>query len=286
MCVLVTDAMVHCPLMLLTHQALQALWTARPSLRTVPTARWLWPAPCSRPTTAPTASLVSIWRAVCANDPGDAACRATPALLGCHACPPRLSCLLSRLGSCPVPARVPIPDALSRPPPGLYSSTQPAISGCSGIRIACWSGAYPLLTQVRGWLGQAREGAGQRWRAALCWSNEPPDGQTLCCGQTAIPLPSACCSTSGRPTLTPTTTSGTRWGRARGQHCPERVTQPASTRGCMVGVGVAERPGRLPACHLGPPCCRLQASPIAGLAHRVWECQEECPSAPCPPPGV
>ncbi|KAL4420408.1 hypothetical protein ABPG75_010064 [Micractinium tetrahymenae] len=30
---------------------------------------------------------------------------------------------------------------------GLYSSTQPAISGCSGIRIACWSGAYPLLTQ-------------------------------------------------------------------------------------------------------------------------------------------
>lgn len=34
-------------------------------------------------------------------------------------------------------------------PTGLYSCTQPAISGCSGIRIACWSGAYPLLTQAR-----------------------------------------------------------------------------------------------------------------------------------------
>lgn len=30
---------------------------------------------------------------------------------------------------------------------GLYSSTQPAISASSGIRIACWSGAYPMLTQ-------------------------------------------------------------------------------------------------------------------------------------------
>ncbi|KAI3430748.1 hypothetical protein D9Q98_009160 [Chlorella vulgaris] len=30
---------------------------------------------------------------------------------------------------------------------GLYTSTQPAIAGCSGIRIACWAGAYPQLTQ-------------------------------------------------------------------------------------------------------------------------------------------
>ncbi|PSC71693.1 tubulin binding cofactor [Micractinium conductrix] len=30
---------------------------------------------------------------------------------------------------------------------GLYSSTQPALSGCTGIRIACWSGAYPGATQ-------------------------------------------------------------------------------------------------------------------------------------------
>ena len=30
---------------------------------------------------------------------------------------------------------------------GIYSATQPAISASSSIRIGCWAGAYPLLTQ-------------------------------------------------------------------------------------------------------------------------------------------
>jgi hypothetical protein len=30
---------------------------------------------------------------------------------------------------------------------GLFSATQPAISGCSGIRIGCWTGAYAQLSR-------------------------------------------------------------------------------------------------------------------------------------------
>lgn len=40
-------------------------------------------------------------------------------------------------------------------PAGLYTSTHPALQGSSGIRIACWAGAYPQLTQV---------GAGVCWQ--------------------------------------------------------------------------------------------------------------------------
>ncbi|EFN52558.1 hypothetical protein CHLNCDRAFT_138540 [Chlorella variabilis] len=38
-------------------------------------------------------------------------------------------------------------DACSNCEFGLYSSTQPAIAACTGIRIACWAGAYPQLTR-------------------------------------------------------------------------------------------------------------------------------------------
>ncbi len=70
--------------------ALQAPWTAPLSLRTATTARLRWPAPCSRPTTAPTASLVS----------GVGAGRwilSAPAAAACHAC---LPCLPVRLPAC------------------------------------------------------------------------------------------------------------------------------------------------------------------------------------------
>ena len=30
--------------------------------------------------------------------------------------------------------------------PGLYCATQPALTGCTRIRISCWAGAYPGLT--------------------------------------------------------------------------------------------------------------------------------------------
>ena len=30
---------------------------------------------------------------------------------------------------------------------GLFCATQPSITACSGIRIACWAGAYPGLTE-------------------------------------------------------------------------------------------------------------------------------------------
>ncbi len=30
---------------------------------------------------------------------------------------------------------------------GLYCATQPSLSGCTGITITCWAGAYPGLNQ-------------------------------------------------------------------------------------------------------------------------------------------
>lgn len=38
------------------------------------------------------------------------------------------------------------PSLAAPPTAGLYCATQPSLSCCSGITIACWAGAYPGLS--------------------------------------------------------------------------------------------------------------------------------------------
>ncbi len=54
---------------------------------------------------------------------------------------------------------------------GLYTSTHPALQGSSGIRIACWAGAYPQLSQVLlGSLAQKQRSCSVQGVGVFAWA--------------------------------------------------------------------------------------------------------------------
>jgi protein XRP2 len=59
---------------------------------------------------------------------------------------------------------------------GLYTSTSPAIQGSSGIRIACWAGAYPQLAQH--FAAANLDPAANQWNKVYDASAEEEEGAT------------------------------------------------------------------------------------------------------------